>query len=134
MRKAVLDENNRVIDLIPATEENAALPDAGNTVSMGCFYVPLDGSYLPPPDPPAMPEPVPEVISRFQAKAALLQMDLLATAEAHVLGESTLAAMAWEDINEFRRDSALVNHIGPVLGLDAEGMDNLFRLAATITI
>lgn len=134
MRKAILDENNRVIDLIPATEENSALPDAGNTVSIGCFYVPLDGSYLPPPDPPFTPEPVPEVITRFQAKAALLQLNLLAAAEAHVLSESTLAAMAWEDINEFRRDSALVNHIGPILGLDTEGMDDLFRLAATITI
>jgi len=134
MRKAVLDENNRVIDLIPATEENSALPDAGNTVSMGCFYDPGTSSFLPPPDPPVMPEPVPEVISRFQAKVALLQMGLLAAAEAHVLGESTLAAMAWEDVNEFRRDSPLVNHIAPELGLDAEGLDNLFRLAATISV
>jgi hypothetical protein len=134
MRKALLDQDNRVIDLQEPSADNAAWPDAGLTISIGCSYVPADGSYLPPPDPPAMPEPVPEVISRFQAKAALSQMGLLDDAEALVLAESTLAAMAWEDINEFRRDSVLVNHIAPQLGLDANELDDLFRLAATITV
>lgn len=134
MRKAVLDIDNRVIDLVEETAENAALPDAGVTVSIGCFYVPGDGSYLPPPDPPAMPVPVPEVISRFQAKAALSQMALLDDAEALVLSEGALATLAWADINEFRRDSPLVNSIAPSLGLDSEELDDLFRLAITITV
>lgn len=134
MRKAVLDIDNRVIDLVAVTAENAALPDAGVTVSIGCTYVPLDDTYLPPPDPPTMPVPVPEVISRFQAKAALSQMALLDDAEALVLAEGGLAAMAWLDINEFRRDSPLVNEIAPQLGLDAEELDDLFRLAATIKV
>lgn len=134
MRKSILDENNRVIDLVLATTENASLPDAGNTVSIGCFYVPADGSYLPPPDPPTMPEPVPEVISRFQARAALFQMGLLDDAEALVVSQGDLAAMAWQDMFEFRRDSPLVNSVAPQLGLDEGALDNLFRLAATIII
>jgi hypothetical protein len=134
MRKAVLDIDNRVIDLVEATAENAALPDAGVTVSIGCTYVPLDDTYLPPPDPPETPLAVPEVISRFQAKAALSQMALLDDAEAYVLSQGGLAAMTWEDINEFRRDSPLVNEIAPELGLDAEELDDLFRLAITIRV
>lgn len=134
MRKAILDENNRVIDLVAVTAENAALPDAGNTVSIGCFYVPADGSYLPPPDPPVPPVPVPEVISRFQARSLLFTMGLLDDAEALVLAQGTQAAMAWADVHEFRRDSPLVNGVAPQLGLDANALDDFFRTAATITV
>lgn len=134
MRKAILDENNRVIDLVQPTEENASLPDAGPTVSIGCFYVPSDGSYLPPPDPPVSPEPVPQVISRFQARQRLYQMGLLDDAEALVLAQGIEAAMAWEDVYEFKRDSALVNNVAPQLGLDPDDLDDFFRVAATITI
>ena len=134
MRKAVLDIDNRVIDLVEATEENAALPDAGPTVSIGCFYVPADGSYLPPPDPPEMPEPVPATISRFQARQRLYQMGLLDDAEALVVAQGTEAAMAWEDVYEFRRDSQLVNDIAPELGMDQNALDDFFRVASTITM
>lgn len=134
MRKAILDEDNRVIGLVDPTEENASLPDAGPTVSIGCFYVHADGSYLPPPPPPAMPEPVPQVISRFQARQRLHQMGLLDDAEALVLSQGTEAAMAWEDVYEFKRDSGLVNNVAPQLGLDPDDLDDFFRVAATITI
>ena len=80
------------------------------------------------------PEPVPEVISRFQARAALELWELLDDAEALVLAQGGLAAMAWQDISEFRRDSPLVNEIAPQLGLDDAELDDLFRLAATIRV
>jgi hypothetical protein len=80
------------------------------------------------------PAPVPEVVSRFQARAALSQMGLLDDAEALVLSQGALAAMAWQDISEFRRDSPLVNEIAPQLGLDDADVDDLFRLAATIRV
>lgn len=84
--------------------------------------------------PAPEPEPVPEVVSRFQAKAALSQMGLLDDAEALVLSQGALAALAWQDISEFRRDSPLVNEIAPQLGLDDQAVDDLFRLAATIRV
>lgn len=134
MRKAVLDEDNRVIDLQELTAENSAWPDAGPTVSIGCFYVPADGSYLPPPDPPYTPPPVPQTISRFQARQRLYQMGLLDDAEALVIAQGTEASMAWEDVYEFHRDSPLVNGVAPQLGMDQDDLDDFFRLAATITI
>lgn len=53
MRKAVLDENNRVIDLQPVAEGEQGFIEAPTTVSIGCFYDPNTSSFLPPPDPPA---------------------------------------------------------------------------------
>lgn len=134
MRKALLDQDNRVIDLQEPSADNGAWPDAGPTVSIGCFYVPADGSYLPPPPPPAMPEPVPQTISRFQARQRLHQMGLLDDAEALVIAQGTEAAMAWEDVYEFSRDSQLVNGVAPQLGMDQDDLDDFFRLAATISI
>jgi hypothetical protein len=133
MRKALLDQDNRVIDLQDPTGDNVTWPDAGPTVSIGCFYVPADGSYLPPPAPPAMPEPVPQTISRFQARQLLYQMGLLDDAEALVVAQGVEAAMAWEDVYEFRRDSQLVNDVAPDLGMDQNDLDDFFRIAATIT-
>jgi len=86
------------------------------------------------PRPAPEPAPVPEVISRFQARAALSQMGLLDDAEALVLSQGGLAAMAWGDVTEFRRDSPLVNELAPQLGLDDQELDDLFRLAITITV
>jgi hypothetical protein len=74
------------------------------------------------------------VISRFQARAALSLWELLDEAEALVLSQGGLAAMAWGDVTEFRRDSPLVNELAPQLGLDEQELDDLFRLAITITV
>ena len=86
------------------------------------------------PRPAPEPMPVPESISRFQARAALSLWELLDDAEALVLAQGGLTAMAWADISEFRRDSPLVNLMAPQLGLDEQELDDLFRLAATIRV
>lgn len=78
--------------------------------------------------------PVPSVVSRFQARAALYQNGLLDSVNAIMQSEQTpmLAKLAWQDAQEFRRDSALVRSVGQLLSLDDTALDNLFRLAATI--
>jgi hypothetical protein len=134
MRKAVLDEDNRVIDIRKVEEGETGYLEAPPTLSIGCFYDPVNQVFLPPPPPPTMPEPVPYTISRFQARQRLFQMGLLDDAEALVLAQGTEAAMAWEDVYEFRRDSQLVNGVAPQLGMDQDDLDDFFRLAATITI
>lgn len=78
--------------------------------------------------------PVPVVVSRFQARAALYQNGLLDSVNAIMQSDQTpmLAKLAWQDAQEFRRDSALVKSVGQLLSLDDTALDNLFRLAATI--
>lgn len=79
--------------------------------------------------------PVPESVSRFQALAALYQAGYLTQVETVMTNEATpmLNKLAWQNALEFRRDSSLVSNMCSLLGLTEVDIDNLFRLAATIT-
>ena len=72
------------------------------------------------------------VVSRFQARAALLQNNLLDTASGAIAQADAMSQLAWEDAQEFRRNSPLVISIGGALSLTDEQLDDLFRLAKTI--
>jgi hypothetical protein len=72
------------------------------------------------------------VVSRFQARAALLQSGLLATAETAIQSGDALTQMVWADAQEFRRSSPTVAAIASVLSLTETEIDDLFRLAITI--
>lgn len=78
--------------------------------------------------------PVPSLVSRFQARAALYQAGLLDQVNTIMADQNTpmMAKLAWQDAQEFRRDSSLVQSMGATLGMTDEQLDNLFRLAATI--
>jgi hypothetical protein len=81
----------------------------------------------------AIPDPVPQVVSRFQAKAALAQAGLLAQADAAVAASgNAVLQLAWSEANEFHRNSPGINALAPALGLDSAGLDDLFRAAAGI--
>lgn len=83
---------------------------------------------LPPPY-----TPVPQVVSRFQAKAALAQAGLLAQADAVVAASgNAVLQLAWTEANQFQRNSPGIAALAPALGLDSAGLDDLFRAAAGI--
>lgn len=90
-------------------------------------------------NPPAAPEvqapdPVPQVVSRFQARAALHAAGLLSSVEdAIATGADVFTQIAWADAAEFRRNSPTIATLAAALGLSEEQVDNLFRQAATIT-
>lgn len=82
-------------------------------------------------DAPAVP--VPQVISRRQAKQALLQAGLLDVADAAIAASGDRAAQIdWADAQEFHRDWATLISMQNALGLTDEQIDDLFRLAATL--
>ena len=85
-------------------------------------------------DPPPSPPPVPQVVTRFQARAALLQAGLLddATAVIEASGDA-FTKLAWAEASEWRRDSALVVGMATAIGLSSGQIDDLFRAAAKIT-
>lgn len=84
-------------------------------------------------EPPPAPDPLPQVVSRFQARAALHMTGKLAAAEAAVAGSgNALAQLAWADAQEFHRTSPTIAALAPALQLTAADVDDLFRLAATI--
>lgn len=75
---------------------------------------------------------IPDSVSRFQARAALLQAGLLAQAEAAVAQSGPLALLAWQDAQEFRRNSPTINSLASAIGLTPEQIDALFIAAAQI--
>ncbi len=73
-------------------------------------------------------------VSKFQAKAALKQAGLLAQVRDSMaaLPDDDITRLAWEDAQEFRRDSPTVASMAANLGLSEEQIDGLFEQARTI--
>jgi hypothetical protein len=84
--------------------------------------------YTPPP------APIPQSVTRFQAKAALHQAGLLPTIEAYMAAQTTpvLVRLAWVDAQEFQRASGLLVDAAKALGLTNAELDQLFVAASEI--
>lgn len=84
----------------------------------------------------ADPDPVvvPQVVSRFQARMALRNAGLYDSVEALMQDPSTpiIAVEAWNNAQEFHRDSPTIALMAQALGLTETDVDNLFIEAATI--
>ena len=83
--------------------------------------------------PPTTPR-IPQSVSMFQCKAALLQVGLLDAASAAVAGSGNpFIILAWAEGTEMQRASPSLAALAPLLGLDDEALDALFIAAAQIT-
>ena len=73
-------------------------------------------------------------VTRFQAKAALLDAGLLEDVQAYIDGSADpVVKLAWEEAG-FRRGSKMMNQIGGELGLSEAQMDELFLTAQEIEV
>jgi hypothetical protein len=85
-----------------------------------------------------IPVVVPMSVSRAQGKAALLSAGLLqATIDyiAGLTGENRIfAELAFNETNEWRRDSPFLTQAATVLGLTETQLDNLFIIANSIIL
>lgn len=105
--------------------------DAGAQFDVADLFARADSDpNTKPYDPP--PPVVPSVVSRFQARAALMQAGLLDQAEAAVLQAGPLAQLAWADAQEFRRNSPTINSLAALVGLTEAQIDALFISASQI--
>lgn len=77
---------------------------------------------------------VPQIVSRFQARAALHLAGLLDDVEAMMALPETpvLAKLAWADAQEFERGSPTIAALAGQIGLTEEQIDQLFIAAAGI--
>lgn len=84
--------------------------------------------------PPALPAPIPQSVTRFQARAALHLAGLLEQVEAMIADPATpvLAKLAWQDAQEFKRTSPTIAAMSAALGLTEQQLDDLFTTAAGI--
>lgn len=92
---------------------------------------------LPDPAPPV--PTAPQAVSRFQGREAMWQTPhgettLFEAAEAIINHQDTPAMYrrAWADLQEFRRDSEMLQAIATALGLAAADLDALFVKAGAI--
>ena len=80
------------------------------------------------------------VVSRLQAKAALLQMGLLDQVEALMVGMDAMTQLAWREAISYNRDSPMLNALAPYLSwpdgtaLTSADLDQLFLLAQSIEV
>lgn len=118
-----------------AADEFGIAKDVGKELKSGRIDIAL---YVPEPE---AEEEDPLVvwrrtasISRFQALAVLHQVGLLASVEAYMADPSTdtIARLAWQNAQEFERNSPTVIGIGAEFGLTEEQLDNLFKIGAKI--
>lgn len=81
----------------------------------------------------ARTQSIPAVVSRFQAKAAMLQAGMLDQVEALIAGGDAVTQLAWAEAVEYRRDSPLINSLAAAMDLTAEQVDDLFIAAAKVS-
>lgn len=87
----------------------------------------------PPPDAPPPAPFVPEEVSPYQARVALLQAGLLSQVDTIVNASGNDALkIAWEYANAFYRHSAFISSLAPALGLTEEQVDQLFIAASQV--
>lgn len=114
--------------------EDAKLVDTNGTgAGPGWAY---DGqTFTAPPEqqPPELPKV--RVVTRRQGRRALLAAGLLDKVQLVIDAlpepKRSEAQIDWDDATEFDRDSELVQALAPALGLDEDGLDELFASAAT---
>ncbi len=80
----------------------------------------------------APPQPVPQVVSRFQARAALHIAGLLPQVETAIAAADPLVQMAWVDAQEFQRGSPALAAVAVAIGLSESELDELFITASGI--
>lgn len=123
-----------VVNVVEAENEQACshlapIVAAPDEVAKGWLY---DGQDFAEPPPAAAS--VPEVVTPFQARAALRAAGLLSQAEALVATGDDITKDAWEYATEFRRSSPLLTGLAAQLGMSEQQLDQLFIEAADITV
>lgn len=90
---------------------------------------------------PEPKQPVPQSVSRFQGREAMWQTlhgntTLFEATEVVLVNPQTPAKYkrAWDDLQEFHRDSEMLIAIANQLELTEEDLDKLFILAASIKV
>lgn len=136
-----------LVSPVPADPTEEQRVEHVHDLTSGAVVFPASPEEPEEPEAPEDPEPDPEptedellaaereamVVSRFQAKAALLMTGLLPAAELAVTSSgSAMIQLAWAEAIEWRRLSPTIAALQAALGLDDASVDNLFRAAALI--
>lgn len=89
------------------------------------------------PEPAAVPPPiVPQSVSMRQGREALIRRGYFAAVNNHIMGmagiDGEIARNEWEMSQVIERNRPLTLAMAQLIGLSAEGMDELFTYASTL--
>lgn len=141
--------NYEIVDTATGLVINSIAWDgvSGNPVPENCIAIPrdevqgsgigwtyLDGVFTRPAEPPPPPVVIPTIVSRFQARAAMVQAGYFTQVDDFMaaLPKTDIRRMAWDDASQFDRTSTTLQAMVQMLGLSDTELDALFVLAASI--
>jgi hypothetical protein len=136
----VKDENDNDIPnpALITSDEDYVLARIQGVVDSWKAQAVLDNTPLPPPPPsPSVINGIPQMVSRRQARQALIQagkFDLVQPAIDSIPNATQRAMMQseWDDSLTFQRSRPALIQMGLAIGLTSTDLDNLFILAATL--
>jgi hypothetical protein len=112
-----------------------ASPDDPESLGRELYAAAMAGEFGPVAEyvpPPPAPPPVPAVISRRQARLALLNAGLLESVEAAIANAPPAVRITYEDATEWWRDDPLIAELAQSLGLSESQVDELFVKASRL--
>ena len=143
MKKYFIDDNGRVVSEcvvdVPANPAQLSIVESETAQDIPQQYVYLEGQFRR-----ALPRIVPQIVTRYQGRAALLQMGLLDDIDAHYAAlpidtadealnlKNRLAKERWAGMLNFERDSEELVELASAFGMSATQVDDLFCFAETI--
>lgn len=130
-------EGGRVVNV--AEVEPGAVPDFMadwvDTEEAGPGWLWSEADGFTPPEQVEETAPVPAVVSRLQARLALLGAGMLQAVEDHIADSGdAMLQLVWAEATEWRRDSPTIATIAAALELTEDQVDQLFRAAGEISV
>lgn len=120
-------------DSIRRLMDNAFIPqDEGNSDYQAYLAWIAEGNEPEPADP--VVEPIPQVVSKAQGLIALEMAGLMTPIETYMQTASKLELLAWENIQQFERQSPMLNNLLSAFGLSPSDADSLFVQASAVVI
>lgn len=113
--------------------DTAFIPqDEGNADYQAYLAWLAEGNEPEPADP--VIEPIPQVVSKAQGLIALEMAGVLVSIETYMQTASKLERLAWGNIQQFERQSPLLNNLLSAFGLSPSDADSLFIQASAVVI
>lgn len=123
------DDPDEIYGIPPGTTKKAVPELVENEYAFwtGSGWIVTDTSPMIVPVTP--PKQVPESITKYQAKMALLEIGLFEQVETYVRDSNDAALkISWYDAEKFHRNNSFIASVGQAFNLSQDQIDDLFIL------